>query len=367
MNDWLLVCLNFPPQVGGIQTFLAELARRVDGIRVLAPRQVGSDAFDASLPCPVQRVRAAGAWAAVAPLALALMRALRHHPGAGVLLGHPKLAPLAPLVQHWFGRPAAVFTFGMDVTSGRFKALERAGLKRAWRVITISRYTQHLLENLGISPDRIRLVAPGVAPVSLPPPRPPSGRPVLLTVGRMELSEGYKGHDRVLDALPHVLVEFPDLEYVVVGGGSARERLSAMVRERGLERTVRFAGEVPQEKLSEFYSNCDIFVMPSWVIRSGCEELFEGFGIAYLEAAVHGRPVVAGRAGGAVDAVVDQETGVLVDPEDPRAIADALLSLLRDPARRAAMGERGRARALAAHSWESTALALLKVLREAGG
>jgi phosphatidylinositol alpha-1,6-mannosyltransferase len=113
-----------------------------------------------------------------------------------------------------------------------------------------------------------------------------------------------------------------------------------MTRERGLEADVVFAGAARPEDLPALYAACDVFVMASRRIGDNVE----GFGIVCLEAAAAGKPVVAGRSGGVPDAIEDGVTGLLVDPESPTDIAEKISLLLRDPARRARMGEAGRQR-----------------------
>ena len=357
-----MVALDFPPARGGIQRYLSELARRMDRVHVIAPAAegAGADGLD------VERVALARrpGWLAVPPLIARAVLRLRAGRFAGVLLGHVKLAAAIPVLHAAGASRVAVCTYGMEVTSGRWKRLERFGLRRAWRVLTISDYTAAHLTRLGIPPERQRRVPPGVSlPAETPAaPRDPA-RPVLLTVGRIESSEGYKGHDRVLDALPALLARWPALTYVVIGAGSGLPALAAAVRARGLDRAVVLRGAVPADALADAYARADVFVLPSSVIRDGPEERFEGFGIVYLEAAAYGCPVVAGRAGGAPEAVADGETGLVIDAAEPGALERALESLLADPARRRAMGEAGRRRA-AAFTWDHSGRALAAALAE---
>ncbi|MBI4859250.1 MAG: glycosyltransferase family 4 protein [Candidatus Riflebacteria bacterium] len=370
MRSWLLVCLDFPPEVGGIQTYLGEIARRMDRLAVVAPAASGAPAYDATFPHPVDRIplpRQRGL-SGVPWLALETVRQLPWGRFSGVIWGHPKLAVAAGLVSGLGGLPSVVCAYGMDVTTGSLRPLMRWGLSRAWRLVTISSFTRARLEALGVSADRIRIVSPGVeAPDPDGPRAAVSGaddRPVVLTVGRIEAAEGYKGHDRVVEAMPLVLARCPGVRWVVVGDGSGLPALRELVRERGLGAWIELRGRVGPGELADLYRRCDLFLMPSRVIKDRSGERFEGFGIVYLEAARVGKPVVAGRVGGAVDAVLDGETGILVDPDDPRDIAAAVISLLEDPARRQAMGERGRSRVARSFTWDRAAAALTGVLEE---
>ena len=155
---------------------------------------------------------------------------------------------------------------------------------------------------------------------------------VLLTVGRMDAREGYKGHDRVIAALPELLAAGHDVVYVVAGEGDDRARLQNLVAGRGVAERVRFVGVLDRGVLVDAYRMADLFVMPS----SG-----EGFGIAFLEAMACGTPALGLAAGGAVDALADGEFGAMasetefapvlarlltIPKQDPHALAAAVQS-----------------------------------------
>jgi phosphatidylinositol alpha-1,6-mannosyltransferase len=161
------------------------------------------------------------------------------------------------------------------------------------------------------------------------------GEGYLLIVGRMSTSEGYKGHDQLLAALPRLLEERPEARLVVVGDGDDRERLHALAASRGLGRAVAFTGFVSEATLRELYRRAAVFVLPS---RG------EGFGLVYLEAMRAALPCVAARGSAAEEIVVPEGTGLLVDPDDPAALAQALSRLLADPAAARRLGEAGRRR-----------------------
>jgi glycosyltransferase involved in cell wall biosynthesis len=136
---------------------------------------------------------------------------------------------------------------------------------------------------------------------------------VLLTVGRMDSSEQYKGHDQVLDALPGLLALNPGLRYLIVGEGDDRNRLTRRAKELGVSDRVTFAGY--REDIADCYAACDLYVMPSTQ---------EGFGIVFLEALASGRPVVAGGIDGSIEAVCWGELGFLCDPLAPESVKRAI-------------------------------------------
>jgi len=186
-----------------------------------------------------------------------------------------------------------------------------------------------------------------------------AGRDYLLIVGRMAATERYKGHEQLLQAMTRLPEAAPGAHLpprlpaagnlgprlpaagnvqprlVIAGDGDDRPRLEALAATLGLAGRVLFTGFVSEATLAELYARAAVFVMPS---RG------EGFGLVYLEAMRAGRPCVAARASAAAEIVADGETGLLVDPLDPDAIAGALGRLLAAPELARAMGEAGRRR-----------------------
>ena len=142
----------------------------------------------------------------------------------------------------------------------------------------------------------------------------PKRERTLLSVGSLTRAHAYKGFDTVIRALPLVLKRAPNLRYVIVGEGDDRPRLEKLAAELHLEKSVSFAGSVSDAQLAEYYRCCDAFVLPSKTTKRNGSWEGEGFGRVYVEAALAGKPVVGSRGGGAAEAVVDGETGLLVDP-----------------------------------------------------
>ena len=152
----------------------------------------------------------------------------------------------------------------------------------------------------------------------------------------------------LIRALPLVLAKVPDAQWVVIGDGSLRPGLEQLAASHGVSAAVRFLGALDDEQRNVWLRRAHVLAMPSRIPAGGFAG--EGFGIVYLEAGAYGKPVVAGNVGGALDAVLDGETGLLVDPLDPLAIAAAITSLLSDRGLAARLGAAGRARAQE-HSW----------------
>lgn len=163
----------------------------------------------------------------------------------------------------------------------------------------------------------------------------------MLTVGRLDLR---KGHDMVIRALAALRQERPNVRYVIVGDGQERTRLMSLARNLGVQDAVLFAGYQPARLLPDYYRLCDVFAMPNRELPDGDTE---GLGLVFLEAGACGKPVIGGRAGGAVEAVAHGRTGYLVDPTGPDDVAARLNELLADPALRREMGAAGRRYAVA--------------------
>ena len=180
---------------------------------------------------------------------------------------------------------------------------------------------------------------------------------IILTVGRLVER---KGHDAVIKALPFVLKEFPDLKYKIVGKGPMDKKLREIAKIENVNGYVEFCGEV--DNIADFYANCDVLVMPSRFIEKKGD--VEGFGLVFLEANYFGKPVIAGKSGGVFDAVIDGVTGLLVDPESPEEIANAIIELLENPELARKLGEQGRKRVLEEFTWERAARIIEQAMDE---
>jgi phosphatidylinositol alpha-1,6-mannosyltransferase len=172
---------------------------------------------------------------------------------------------------------------------------------------------------------------------------PQNARPVLLTVGRLDASEGSKGVSQVIRALPRVSRHLPDVGYVVVGAGTGLSSLRRLAEELGVAARVEFRSRLDRLALARAYQDATLYVMPSKL---------EGFGIAFIEAALFGKPSLAGMAGGAPEVVLDGVTGELVDPDDIEAITEHVVGLLSRPEVLKRMGWKARERVMEQYSYE---------------
>ena len=162
-------------------------------------------------------------------------------------------------------------------------------------------------------------------------------RRVIVCVGRLVHR---KGQDKLIEAMPQVLKKFPDAVLLLVGEGPIRSMLDKLIRHHGLEHNVIFTGRIKFEELPKYIQLGEVFAMPSRDRFFGLE--VEGLGIVYLEASACGVPVIVGKSGGAPDAVIDNQTGLIVDGTNPKEISDAICKLLDNKDLAMQMGRNGR-------------------------
>ena len=288
------------------------------------------------------------------------------------LLGRERFDHIVCLTWHPFanavhrysrGTNLTIMANGNDFLENRWqrpfwKRRMHQAFHQADRVVCCSNESKRiLLETIPGLETKTHALLPAVDPDEFAPDTTPRHPPVLLTLGRVVAR---KGQDMVIRALPGILKEFPALQYWVAGRGAHLDALKTLVNRLGLENNVRFLGFVSAEERLRLYQECSIYLMPSRTI--GDQGDFEGFGITYLEANACGRPTIGGRSGGVADAVLDGETGFLVDPESPNEIAEKTLLLWRDPELAARLGQQGRERIERKLNWNATARKLASLI-----
>jgi len=269
---------------------------------------------------------------------------LRTPPFAAKLLGyglwrHPSLVIATHLnfteAAYWLKRlrgiPYWAIAHGVEAWNIQRPALQKA-LQNANRILAVSSYTRdRLLQEQQLDPEKVLLlpntfdsdrfhIAPkplyllkryGLSPA----------QKIILTVGRLvDSQKQYKGYDRLLQALPIIIKQIPNLHYLIVGKGDDRARVERIIHSLNLQSRVTLTGFIPDNELCDHYNLCDVFAMPS---------KREGFGIVYLEALACGKPSLGGNQDGAIDALCNGELGALVDPDNIEEIAQTLIQILQ--------------------------------------
>ena len=362
---------------------MGEMALRYpkDTLIVSTGRYPGGAESDARLPQPVdrapihaKRLRTINGLALWSWRASGLVR--RYAPGFAWCGNLKPAAYPARWLKARYGLPYGVVVYGTDlllldakIRRSRLKRLStRVLLGDADVIIAISDWTaelcQAVLGTLGLPADgRVRRVPLGTDPKHFRPGVDPravrqrfglSDGPWLLTVARLEW---HKGIDTVIKALPAVRAAHPGARYVVAGVGDRRPHFERLVAELGLGDAVRFLGSVSDEELPALYNAADMYVGASRLH----DLMAEGFGISLVEASACGLAVVGGRSGGVPDAVRDGETGILVDPDDPAAVAAGIGRLLADGELRKRFGAAGRRAVETYYNWDRVVADLIRI------
>ncbi len=355
----LLVTNDFPPKIGGIQSYLWELWRRLPPAEttVMTTRYEGDRAWDATQPFRVERRRERVLWPT--PGLARDVDALAREVGADVIFVDPAL-PAGGIVRWLRAAPTVIVLHGAEITvPGRYPVRPwLAGvLKTATGVVAAGGYPLAQAERAA----RVRLpalvVPPGIDPARFRPPVDdaerraardrlglPSDARIVLGASRLVPRKGF---DVLIDALGSLA---PDVVVAIVGGGRDRHRLERRAAARGVTDRVVFLGRLAEADLPVAYRAAHVFSMLCRDRWGGLEA--EGFGIVFLEAGASGLACVAGRSGGSHEAVLDGETGYVVAPTDVDAVTDRLRELLDDEDRRAAMGAAARVHAETGWSYD---------------
>jgi phosphatidylinositol alpha-1,6-mannosyltransferase len=280
---------------------------------------------------------------------------IRHARGSDLV--HFFVEPYALAASPWLPWPYLVTihgTYGVVPLRGHpvLRLAFARSLRRAAAVVCVSRFTRRRISK-ELALDNLEVINNGLElPVETPGNRNGhiAGDPVLLGVGALKPRKGY--HVTV-DALPKVRERYPNVHYYAVGDDADRRYVAGLreaIARHGLDENVTITGRIDDGSLAALYRRADVFVLTP--VNSGLA--FEGFGLTYLEANAHGKPVVGSRDCGAEDAIVDQENGLLVPQSNPDAVADSILRLLDDRAAAERMGRRGREMAIR-RDWQHVA------------
>jgi len=355
MGRTLVITNDFPPRPGGIQTFGYEIVRRFEpaSVTVLTSDWEGAAEFDSAQDFKVIRANTKTLLPSKSTLAMAreivvsenITRVLF---GAAAPLGL-LASPLRKLgVKNIVGMTQGHET-GWAMTPGTRQALRKIGNDTDY-LTYISEYTHKKIAK-ALSPEaaaRMRRIVPGVNVTEFSPANSVAGnklraelgwtgRPVIVCVSRLMAR---KGQDELIRALPEVHQTSPMASLIIVGEGPYRKDLESLVKKFGLEEFVHLTGKVSQNDLSKWYAAGDIFAMPCRTRMGGWD--VEGLGIVFLEGSATGLPVVVGDSGGAIDAVLDGETGYLVDGANTSEIAQRISYLISNPDVAKRMGQAGR-------------------------
>jgi phosphatidylinositol alpha-1,6-mannosyltransferase len=359
---------DYKPQAGGIAEHAYKIACHLSAtgarVTVLAPAFEGSAEFDSRAPFETYRVTRVPVLDVVGQLFAAfhiilcrrvsLVYCATSHPCAWIC----RLLRLLVFFRFTVTIHAHEVVYSSRGLRQKMKRALRPVQARwisgADRVFAVSNFTKDALVLAGVGGKKISIIFNGIDPEdfagssrtdTLARRYGLEGRRVILTVARLDI---HKGHDVVIEAMPQIIGKVADVVYIIAGAGPTRPYLERLCEEKGVTGQVVFTGRIARADVLALFALCEVFVMISRVEGSNAE----GFGIVFLEAGAFSKPVVGGNAGGVPDAIEDGETGYLVDPASPGAVAAAVTRILLDPELAARLGRQGRERSLSRFTWD---------------
>lgn len=257
------------------------------------------------------------------------LAALQERPNL-IICGHINFSPLALQIFNLLKIPYWVIVHGIDAWDIK-EASKISALKAAEKILSVSEYTsnhilidqENSLENIHILSNTFnasQFIIQSKPQYLLDRYQLDKNQHIILTVARLAGGDRYKGYDQIIQSLPIIRQQIPNIHYLLVGKGDDRDRVEAIIDSTNVRDCVTLTGFVSDEELGDHYNLCDVFAMPS----KG-----EGFGIVYLEALACGKPTIGGNQDGAIDALCHGKLGALVDPDDIQKLAETIISILQ--------------------------------------
>jgi phosphatidylinositol alpha-1,6-mannosyltransferase len=367
----LIPTVDYPPIEGGISTVALEVARALHRqgheVTVIAPLFPEMEAFDAAESYTVVRFGGYDAgWWRLVPF---LLKSWPHTRGVDriIAINISYGGVLGRLAKLFRGTPYINLAYAYEFLKFAKNPFARFTLRVLYRnaehTVAISKFTRENLIRFGVHEDHIRVVLPGAR---VPEPVAPDiaavacrrldveGYPFILAVGRFIPR---KGQITLIEALPLLHEDYPNVHLVLVGRGPELATCRRKAEALGMEGFVHLPGYVPDDTLQALYQTCTCFALPTVEDEDG---QVEGFGLVFTEAHAHGKPVVAGRSGGVVDAVLHEKTGLLVPPGNAEKLAEALRRILENPELAEALGSAGKTRVEEQLNWDVFAEKLIE-------
>jgi phosphatidylinositol alpha-1,6-mannosyltransferase len=368
MKKILIITLEYPPQVGGIATYIHDLAGAFDASKtvVLAPRMAGAKEWDGNQAYTVIRktlLFPKVLWPRWIRLLWHTWRIVKKEKIEILLVHHVLPVGYAGLFAKKFLKvPFLLFSHGTDLV---------AGTQSKWKTTMVDRISagsEQIVFNSESLKQRFLRVLPqyeGTSLVMYPCPdasfltKPDEeslellrntyalhGKHVMLTISRFV--DG-KGFPHLLRMMPEILKKVPHLVWILIGDGEKKNYILGEIQKKNLQNIVRYLGELPHDELKQFYYVSDTFVL----LTHPDEGREEGLGLVFLEAAATGLPVVAGKSGGVEEAVIHGQTGVMVDiyKGDP-SVVESIVSVLNDHELAHSLGQQARERIKSEFVWE---------------
>ncbi|OGL61378.1 hypothetical protein A3H10_04075 [Candidatus Uhrbacteria bacterium RIFCSPLOWO2_12_FULL_46_10] len=369
MDKILFVTLEFPPDIGGVGRMYREICRALpaESVVVLTPPNTKSVQYKESPLDNYSVIRSSLLvrwwWPRWVIAIFRINYCLKHYNISRTIVGQVLPLGTAVWILSFIKKTRyAVFVHGMDVSlpirHSRKRWLLKNILGRAEKVLAANNFVAQMVRNLGLPAEQVVVIYP--SPVikklsnntlteNLRQRYNLQNKPILLTIGRLVER---KGHEIILMALESVWREAPQLRYFIIGTGPFKNKLEDLRALLSHPHQVIFLGEINDEETAAWLSLATIFIMTPRALANGDAE---GFGLVYLEAAFFGKPVIASRTGGVSEAVIDGQTGIIVEENNVEATAMAILKLLKNPSLAEELGRDGQERVEKQFSAESAA------------
>jgi len=338
MKKSLLITIDFPPKFGGVANYLSNLSENLphDKIIVLADKSVGAKLHhEIKYQLIKENLLYKFFWPRWIKAYFQAKKVITEYKIEQIIISH--VIPMGYICL-MLKLPYFVILHGYDIVLAKRSAWKRYWLKKilnkAKHIIVNSHFTKNEVLNTGIKENKITIINPCPNFIKMQINETERQivknelnlhhKKILISVGRLIPRKGF---DKVIEALPKVIQQIPNVAYLIVGNGPDDKRIQKLAQDLGVLKNITIVKDVPDTNLPVYYSLGDVLIMPSRIINKSD---VEGFGIVYLEANLLGKPVIAGKSGGIEDAVINNQTGLLVDPEDVNGIAIAIIKLLTD-------------------------------------
>ena len=370
----ILLTRKFSPDIGGVPNYYKNLLLNLKNIDVtIITKQIKnhdkSDAIFEEKGVTIKRVdfipQRMGLqlnfnWiASLVKIVIYIKKVIKQHEIDFLIVGQARIFFLlaAFIIRVFQKKPYLLFLHGEEIPQIKFKStfISEKLYRQAAGYFCNSKFTaQNLVKFLQDYDLKPIIITPGVEDRFFNESESESiknnlnlgSKRILYTIARLDER---KGQDMMIEALPLVIKKYPNIVYLIGGEGPRLHYLTELVENHSLQKYVRFLGLVPEDEIVAYHRSGEIFIHPNRTLKDGDTE---GFGIVFLEANAAGNPVIGGRAGGAVDAIVDGETGFLVNPLDPQDIAEKVCWLLEYKSAAHQMGEQGRQRSWEEFRWQ---------------
>ncbi len=359
----------FPPASGGIETLMYSLSNALamsgERVQVFADKYSSADSqLDSQQAYPVYRYGGLKAWRR-RKKARELFLYSQEHRESQLFLITDSWKSLEHVDTRYFNKVLCLAhgtEFPEQATASKTARIKRS-LEKANYIIANSDYTAKRLSDHVADQQKIRVIYPGI---TIGEEEPATDlkiseqctlrAPVLITLARLERR---KGQLSIICILSRLIEKYPDLLYVIAGEGSLRGELETAVQHLGLNKHVIFTGKLDGAYKSAWLRHSTLFVMPGSTVGQDVE----GFGMAYIDAACFGIPSIACNVGGAPEAVLHRQTGLVIEPENADTLTQAIFELLDNRLYCKQLGENARERAKE-FLWQNKCIEYLNLLRQ---